>query len=45
VATACCGSRRRRVERRAREELLASADRAMYLAKASGPGRYVVAED
>ena len=33
------------VEGRSREELLASADRAMYLAKGGGPGRYVVAED
>ena len=33
------------VEGRTREELLASADRAMYLAKAAGPGRYVVAAD
>ncbi len=31
------------VEGRSREELLASADRAMYLAKGAGPGRYVVA--
>jgi diguanylate cyclase (GGDEF)-like protein/PAS domain S-box-containing protein len=33
------------VEGRSREELLASADRAMYLAKAGGPGRYALAED
>ena len=33
------------VEGRSREELLASADRAMYLAKGAGPGRYVVAAD
>jgi diguanylate cyclase (GGDEF)-like protein len=33
------------VEGRSREELLASADRAMYLAKGGGPGRYVVAAD
>jgi hypothetical protein len=31
------------VEGRSRDELLASADRAMYLAKGAGPGRYVVA--
>jgi diguanylate cyclase (GGDEF)-like protein len=33
------------VEGRSREELLANADRAMYLAKGAGPGRYVVAAD
>jgi diguanylate cyclase (GGDEF)-like protein len=32
------------VEGRSREELLASADRAMYRAKSAGPGRYLVAE-
>ncbi len=33
------------VEGRTREELLAVADRAMYRAKAEGPGRYVLSEE
>jgi diguanylate cyclase (GGDEF)-like protein/PAS domain S-box-containing protein len=33
------------VEGRTREELLAVADRAMYQAKAGGPGRYVLSEE
>ena len=32
------------VEGRSRDELLSTADRAMYRAKASGPGRCVIAE-
>jgi diguanylate cyclase (GGDEF)-like protein len=43
--SASIGIRVAPVEGATRDELLYTADAAMYRAKATGPGRYVIAED